>query len=463
MKKLISIIFFAYFSFFLGYSQDSTVVKLNLTDCHNCYGGFCFVENLKESNPKVIVIKKADKKNINYFVKNILKLKNNYEIIVSDSIYNKLSSSLISEVFFYRDNQLIYKNDLGNLNLQKAGPDFILDTLFKLPDSISLSQVLRISNSKKYMAIKDFMFNAIVLIDPVEKRVLKYFNEKMYPMDYIYHRVDLDTTSRKLFENYKSSLVNTQNDVVLFGNCFFLQDRFIVGMSYPVLKKTIGDTVLVIRENALMNFSLSHNESMMFYKLENYRENSSQFYNLIGNVYPLQSDEFLIRAVSSNIKSSYMLNSWIFSDLNVIRKKTISNITPDFYIKTGLGTNMLSEIVVWPWIFYTLSSEVFNINTNKWCKLPFENDLFSFDFKKIENLKFNYQILSAFQGENMILLLVLEKESTLKIYFLDPNSLELKYYQTLPDHVLKNKITLDFYNEHILAGSDGTYVFRLQF
>jgi hypothetical protein len=170
-----------------------------------------------------------------------------------------------------------------------------------------------------------------------------------------------------------------------------------------------------------------------------------------------------MRAESSNIKSSYMLNSWLLIDSKVIRKKIISNIIPDFYIKTGLGTNMLSEIVVWPWIFYSLSNEVFNINMNKWYKLPFENDLFSFDFEKIENLKFNYQILTAFQGNNMILLLVLEKDNTLKIYFLDQNSLELKYSQSIPDLVLKNKIALDFYDEHTLVGSDGTYVFRLQF
>lgn len=392
-----------------------------------------------------------------------MKLKDNYEIIVSDSIYNKLSSTLVSEVFVYRDNQLIYKNDLGHFSFQKIGSSFIPDTLFKLPDSISLSQVLRISNSKKYLAIKDFMFNAIVLIDPVEKSVLKYFNAKMYPVDSIYHRVNLDTISRKLFKHHKSSLGNTQNDVALFGNCFFQQDKFIVGMSYPVLKKKIGDTVYVSRENVFITYAENQNEPIKFYQLENYKENSSQYYNLIENAYPFKTDEFLMRAESSNSKASYMLNSWIFLDSKVIRKKTISSIIPDFYIKTGLGTNMLSEIVVWPWIFYSLSNEVFNINMNKWYKLPFENDLFSFDFEKIENLKFNYQILTAFQGNNMILLLVLEKDNTLKIYFLDQNSLALKYSQSIPDLVLKNKIALDFYDEHTLVGSDGTYVFRLKF
>jgi hypothetical protein len=63
----------------------------------------------------------------------------------------------------------------------------------------------------------------------------------------------------------------------------------------------------------------------------------------------------------------------------------------------------------------------------------------------------------------MILLLVLEKDNTLKIYFLDQNSLALKYSQSIPDLVLKNKIALDFYDEHTLVGSDGTYVFRLKF
>ena len=307
------------------------------------------------------------------------------------------------------------------------------------------------------------MFNAIVLIDPVEKSVLKYFNAKMYPVDSIYHLVNLDTISRKLFKHHKSSLGNTQNDVALFGNCFFQQDKFIVGMSYPVLKKKIGDTVYVSRENVFITYAENQNEPIKFYQLENYKENSSQYYNLIENAYPFKADEFLMRAESSNSKASYMLNSWIFLDSKVIRKKTISSIIPDFYIKTGLGTNMLSEIVVWPWIFYSLSNEVFNINMNKWYKLPFENDLFSFDFEKIENLKFNYQILTAFQGNNMILLLVLEKDNTLKIYFLDQNSLALKYSQSIPDLVLKNKIALDFYDEHTLVGSDGTYVFRLKF
>lgn len=452
MKKLLLAFAFLLFNFCCLMAQDSIVVKLNLTDCHNCYGGFCSIEKLPQGIKTVLVLKESDQKISGKFIRSRLGLKRNYSIIHSDSLFNSLNHIPLSEIYLYNSAKLIYTSGLESYSMRDFDNLFRVDTLFTLPDSIAMSPAVRIKTSGHLIALDDKIFNEIYLIHLTDQKILKLFNKETFPVDTFYKWVNVDSVSLKLFTNARSWLKTTQNDVSLMDDCCFLDDHFIISGSYPLMKKRGGDTVILSRKHAILSMPISDVGKTVFYALEDFHYESRLYYPLPSNLFPVSKSEVIFQSVSSDSLKPYMLNIWQFENGKADNRKLVTDRIPEYYLKTGLGTNFLTEIIAWPFLFYSLSPEVINLETGQKYILPFQNKDFTFSFNDIQNVHFDFQILDACFIDNVLKIMVLEKEKTIKILELDAGKFTVKKTLFFPDHFLTSKTTLAFWTKGRLIG-----------
>ncbi len=442
-------------NFYCLMAQDSIVVKLNLTDCHNCYGGFCSIERLPEGIKTVLLLKESDQRISGKFIRSRLGLKRNYFVIHSDSLFNSLNHMPLSEIYLYDSTKLVYTSGLENYSMRDFDNLFQVDTLFTLPDSNSMSQAVRIKTSGNLIALNDLIFNEIYLIHLTDKKILKIFNKETFPVDTFYKWMNVDSVSLKLFNNARSWLKTTQNDVALLDGCCFLDDHFIVTGSYPLMKKNRGDTVYLIREHVILSTCISYAGKTVFYALGNFRYESHLYYPIPTNLFPVSKSEVIFQSVSSDSLKPYLLDIWQLENGKANNRKLVTDRIPEYYIKTGLGTNFLTEIIAWPFLFYSRSPEVLNMETGQKFMLPFQNKDFTFSFNDIQSVHFDFQILDACYIDNVLQLMVLEKEKTIKILEFDPGKFTVKKTLFLPEHFLSTKTILAFWKKGRLIGLTG--------
>ena len=445
------------FSFCFEYllAQDSIVVKLNLSDCHNCYAGFCSLEPLSSNIKTTLILREADRGIGKKFIRNQLGLTRNYSIIYSDSIFAGLNHILYSEIYVYDRRELVFSSRLESFKFSSLSNLFKVDTLFSLPDTVSFGRAKRINVSRDYLGIYDLIFNELSLIDLKKKKIIGVFNNNTHTIDSIYKYVGLDSISVKLFNSAKPYLKTTQNDVCRLDGFCFMKDNLVISGSYPVMKRYHGDTVKLIPQNILFAHSLSNLKRFHFSQVEDFIEDSIKYYPISRNILPINSTRAIIRSVSSHQSKSYKLSIWNTEGTIAARESTITNTLPKYYLETGLKENMLNEIVAWPFLFYSLSPEVLNIETHERFSLPFVNHNFKFSFDNVEKLKFEFQIVDACHFDKKLDIMILKNEEVVELIEIDPSTFQILKELFLPKRIMQAKPILTFWTEHLLIGITG--------
>jgi len=433
-------------------AQDSIVVKLNLTDCHNCYGGFCSIEPLSSNIKTVLILRESDRDIAKKFITKQIGLSRNYSIVYSDSLFTKLNHVLYSEIYVYDRKELIYSSNLESFKFSSLTDLFKVDTLFTLPDTISLSKAKRITVNQNYMGIYDLIFNELTLIDLSKKKVIGVFNNNTYPIDSVYKYVHLDSLSIKLFNIAKPYLKTSQNDVCRLEGFCFTENNLMIAGNYPVMKRYSGDTVKLIPQNILFKYSLSNLKQFHTSQVENFNEDSAEFYPITRNILPIDSTRFIIRSVSAHHTKSYKLDVWNSKGTLVVRECTINSALPNYYLETGLKDNMLNEIVAYPYLFYSLSSEVINVETHDKFSLPLVNHKFKFSFDNADKLKFEFQIVNARYSNKSLDVMVIKNEEDIELIKIDASTFQTIKEIFLPKQIMQMKPILSFWTDHLLIG-----------
>ena len=447
-----------------GFSQDSVVVKLNLADCHNCFGGFCTMERFPDNLNPTIIVKEMDRKIAGKFIRNTLGLKHQYLITYSDSLYKIISQSISSEVFVYRNKELILKTKLSDFSLTLPEKLLNRNVIWRIPDSIQSNKVLKYFITGNYIIIQDLVFNEIHLFDYKQNVLIKSFNSNSFNIDTIYEIVNLDSTSKQLFNKSKSSLKLTRNDVPIIDGCQIKEGKIYITGTYPVLSKSRGDTILLLRKNFLVISSLHDLNCYRLKMIPEFTLDSVKYFPELRNFFVLSDTALIFRSISSNESSPYNLSLWKVSDKKTHPYRLLSKLIPDYYVKTGLKMNLLTEFVAWPFLIYSLAPMIKNMQDGVTKPLPFSNDLFTFNFNDFENHKFNFIVYDVIYNSGLLKILFLDHENQFIVIEIDPKSLDIKKTTFFPKGILSPTANVVFFdNDNVSSISENGEIFKTSF
>ncbi len=460
------LIIFTSFNLSINYavSQDKLIVKLNLGDCHNCYNGLCYVEKMPETTATTIVLKESDRKIAGKFIKNTLGLKKQFSLIFSDSLYSALSTNSMSEIFAYQSDKIIYTSKLENYKGWPAKAEIVIDTLMKLSDSVTISKAIKITISKPFISIHDLVFNEVYLYDWIAQKQLLKIDKNTFSIDSIYSWVQVDSVSRTLFNKIRGQLRITQNDAFLISGCFFLDGDLRISGTFPQMRKSKGDTAMLTQRSILFHLINNDEQNKTFSLLNTFYEDNIKFFPSAGNVSPLSGNTVVVRSVSSNAIEPYRLDVWnMNSNIGEKGRQCLRNL-PVYYIRTGLGDNLLNEIVRWPFLFFSLAPDVVNLETNQKLELPFNNQDFKFSFENYDQLKFNFELFDVFKKESSFLLLILKNNETFEVIEIDNKEMHVLKSTMLPKNITKHVVAYSFLDSTSIMGlTDDNMILKISF
>lgn len=436
---------------FTAVCQDSIVIRLNLSDCHNCYGGFCSIEHFPTNLNPTILVKEADQKIAVKFIRKTLGLTHNYKIIYSDSLYNKLSMNVSSEVFVYKSGELTLKYNLSEFKNTDLNYLFHKNIIGEIPDSIMSNKAIKYSITDSLIILQDLVFNEIHVFDYKANKLIKSFNDQTFNIDTIYKLVKLDTISVKLFKKIKPQLRLTRNDKVLIDGCKIMGRKLYLTGNYPILLKSKRDSLFLLRRNFLAIFQVDNLNNFQFLKISEFSLDSVNYFPIPSHYFILNDSTFVIRSLSSNKSTPYNLSLWKLSDNKIQPFNLISNHLPEYYIQTGLQTNLLNEVIAWPFLMYNLVPEIKNIVDGGTKTLPLSNSLFQFDFNNIANQKFNFQIFDAISEKGLLKILFLDHENQYVVLEIDGLSLITKRSIYFPKKLISPESNVIFYDKNHLS------------
>lgn len=399
MKIFFPLLLLLYFS--ATYSQDSCVVKLSLNDCSNCYGGMCLIDNSPNYSKKVLIVKENDKGITDYFITKHLKLKNNYTYIYSDSLYNSMSSSPMSEVFIYNSNELIYNGSLNNLSFKDVLSEIHMDTLYSMPDSVVLSNFILLNEIRDYYVITDMIFGKIYVINPEAEKKIDIISADFVNLTQLQTDFGSDSLSLAIYQKLLPHIEPTKNDNIKIQEPVEFRGNLLIPVYVPCpVYDTFERTLSLPSKPAFIHWGLDESKILGIYSTE---ETIIDYhgikYSILANCFPIDQSSLIVKCQSVDSLRPILLGRLDFNDNAMSVSLNFNYTIPDYYIQTGLRTNMLGLTIRFPFVFTKLSPYVYNLETEGEVVFPYQNEPFNFHLNTIMDQKFSFRLVDAIHSE----------------------------------------------------------------
>jgi hypothetical protein len=230
------------------------------------------------------------------------------------------------------------------------------------------------------------------------------------------------------------------------------------------MRKSRGDTVMLTQRSILFHLINNDERNMAYSLLNTFNEGNITFFPSAGNVSPLSGNTVVVRSVSSNTNNPYRLDIWkVDSNIGEKGNQCLRNL-PGYYVRTGLGDNLLNEIVRWPFLFFSLAPDVVNLETNQRVELPFNNQDFKFSFENYDQVKFNFELFEVFKKESSFLLLILKNSETFEVIEIDNRDMHILKTTMLPKNITKHVVAYSFLDETSIMGlTDNNMILKISF
>ena len=200
------------------FTQDSCVVKIFPGDCQNCYLGIKAVENYEANVKKTLVFPKLNDSEIEIYLKTVLGIydKSSYTIIVSDSVYNCIDSTLTSEIYVFDQNRLSNHSQLRYFH----GFPKNKKREIKIPDSIGFSPSVTLLNSIKYFFVVDSKFGQCVFITNEDGNQIRVVKMPELTTATNFYKIAGDSLCYSKFLEYREVLEGVKMDRMKVNHIF---------------------------------------------------------------------------------------------------------------------------------------------------------------------------------------------------------------------------------------------------
>jgi hypothetical protein len=212
--------------FNIAYSQNQCFILFRINDCSNCSNAFFSIDKIsKELNTKIYIESKYKKFDKQIRKKKIPKVAHKYEIIYSDSIFDKYAKRFSSQIIIVNSKgEKIYNSNFAALKMILPQINYYsikhTEDVLLLNDEISISDDPQINYQNDKFFVLDQSFGFLYIFDAIEGNKYKYldFGDSLYRTIFNTFFM-LDSVEQNVFE--KMLLVN---QVTIFPETFWFKD-----------------------------------------------------------------------------------------------------------------------------------------------------------------------------------------------------------------------------------------------
>ncbi len=407
MKKLI-ILNLLLVSFFHLSAQDSCVIKVCPNDCLNCYAGMQNVETTGNNIKKTIVFPDMSSAEVKEYLNHVLNISDTslYNIIVSDSIYNSMSSSLSSEVYVYDENKLEKHSLLKKFDGFEKKNGFEI----KIPDTIAISTSGSIINAREFFLISDYTFGKFVFVDKNKDNNVSVLTGEELTTRENYIKITGDTSAYNLFLKYKNQLRRGNADRIRIDPARGSRNQPVSFLMAPDIK-FINGTMGIGFKTGIIDFNTP--EDYKIFQIDE-KSHPSEYYVNPGAYTEYKGKYYLqMGKVDKNANDQNMIGEFVLSDGKYIFSKFLNYKLPTEY-QPAIRYSNLGKVLTFvnPYAFLQYSLSYYDLDSDKTLKLPFDTVKLDFFFNSVNysltKLESNYVFVDAYVTGKTIRLLFME-------------------------------------------------------
>ena len=426
--KQVSILIIFVLSTFITWNQEC-YVKLNLRLCQNCYVSYQVLDNLAKNFQLVFVTPNMSAKEFEFAKKELIPgVKSDYSVINSDSLYKSISRSFDSEIYLYdKDKNLIFQSSLTKFI---NNYDFFMNKLLRrelkitntytLPDSIIISPATKFINSSSSYYFIDIIYDILHIVNKKDSSIISIVPDQIDHKD-IFDACFEDSTTYYLFSKIKDHLATMRNDTYSIHDAKLINDSLylFVEIPYPVIE---GEGKIgLFSAFAMLLFDGSRLVKIL--PIQSINDFDDQCFN--SNYFYTHEDDFYLTVHRSENRGNgkmSILSKYRIENGRMNAKEILPSNLPVFYNHYKLGYNYFRPILAYPYCFFNLTNEYFNLESDSSMFLPFKNKYFErdeitnkikSDFKCIDviNLESNFQLLTYDYKEKCYFISLIDKKT----------------------------------------------------
>lgn len=397
---------------------------------------------------KTIVFPELSIAEVNAYINDVLKISkvDNYEIIVSDSIYNSMNSTLTSEVYIY-DNQDLYKHSL----LKKFYGFIELDQRYiKIPDSIAFSQATTLINSNYYYFLTDSKFAKYVFVEKSGMNEITVLNASDITFQENFTIISGDTMCYYLFDKYRNILNDANMDVMRLNHTFCknMMASFIMAPNVVIREDEAGLSYIsgiIIFENPNDYSIFRINEDSL---PEGYFVFPGFYYQYDGLIY-LQ-----LSPLDKTIDDQYLLGMFYLEETEIVFKEFTNFKLPNEYLPAKKFKSLRKILTpAEPYIFLQYSLSYYNMDNDSTYQLPMDPVSLNFEMPgqsmNLMKFEYNFKFIDAFISNNVMQILY-EKSNKYYVAVVDIANNELIKNDELIGIAENVKAGLTFFSEDVI-------------
>jgi len=363
-----------------------------------------------EGIKKTIVFPELSKAEVDMYLKKVLNINDisNFNVIVSDSVYNSLNESLTSEIYIFK------KDQLYDHTLLKKFSGFTNDEPYeiKIPDTIAISNSATIINHKDYFFITDYTFGNCVFISKHSEHKAFVINTQDLTTETNFSKITDDTICFYNFSKYRGDLKSANMDRMRLESSFGTKNKMVSFLMAPDIK-VINNEATLSYKTGIIIFDSPKEYKILHIDEESLPEN----YVIYPGSYFEHKEEYYIQIINIDrtLDDQYVFGKFILDGEKLVFSKFPNYKLPAEY-QPASNFKSLRKILAFesPYIFLQYSLSFYNTNNDQTYKLPLEPVNLDFNMANMNistlKLKYEYKFIDAYVTEPTIKIISKDSE-----------------------------------------------------
>ncbi len=474
MKKFILTILISLI-YLLGYSQIKCYIKINMSDCKNCFAAISYFDKINANVKKIFIFRGSYEQDREYIQQTFFNDTNQKaEILFSDSLYHSLDTFSASSIHVFTPQGLS-----AQFPFRAIDKNFHLinypDTLY-FRDKLPVSCKFKIENELLYTYNYPLSEIAIYNMNKWYANATKIkLTDKMIKIAYNKHFRDTSSYYKcnELREKMNVPRFIALNQIWSFDvksdTLYFVSKHL-----YPKLCNYKGkaDTCFYVFFSL---FTVFNNSVLKITDIERtYKEDSLVYtyegIGFLGTYFHFCNNKFLFNMGKKKLekRNNYFIGEWVSNNGSISYNKPFPIDLPELTYKFKIG--YLSEYTLhYPYLFSCFSAQLENLETFTSIYLPVNTGKLDYLYDSLPTItsptKINYKVVDFCKSNNRIKLLFY-RNKTLVVQEIDLTNKTTVGEKTLmtfsSDNVLRSDPQFEDFSTLVLLPMDGYYLVRLK-
>jgi hypothetical protein len=385
---------------------------------------------------------------VNAYIKDILKIEDitKYNIIVSDSVYNSMSSVYTSEVYVYKEEKLfdhaLLKKFYGFMELEPYE--------IKIPDSIAFSHATTLINTNDFFFITDSKFSKYIFVRKNEYPNIIEIKASDLTNEINFNRISGDTMCYHFFSEHRNLLRDVNMDVMRLNHTFSKDNMSSIIMAPDITVE--NNEVGLTYKSGVIIFKNPYD-----YSIFRIREESipTGYFVFPGFFYEFEDKYYLqLVPLDKTLDDQYILGRFTVNNEELLFSEFLDYKLPSEYLPASKFKSLRKILTPsGPYIFLQYSLSYFDLVNDKPYLLPLDSVNLNFYFPgqslDMLRLEYDFKFVDAYTSESNIQVLY-EKSNKYFIALIDRTGNQLIEKKEIREFAKPIKAGLSFYSKDMI-------------